>query len=112
MFSPLVKSQNSSNVNATVLSENKTGGEDGSTSNDFRRVQNNIISQEERAKALYSASADDLEIVCCFLELYQIIESPINILKPVVERILSTQASQLSSVRFYCQIIVIGCIIE
>lgn len=63
------------------------------------RVVSHAISQEAKANARYSASAEDLETVGCFLERQEIKEEPTNIVKPVVDRLLSGQVPQSTSVK-------------
>jgi hypothetical protein len=46
------------------------------------------------AIALYYASAEDLETVCCFLDFQEIRESPMKIQKPVTDFRVSTQLAQ------------------
>ena len=56
-----------------------------------------IISLEVLFKARYSASAEEQETVSCFLERQEIKESPRNIERPVVDRLLSQQVDQSAS---------------
>jgi hypothetical protein len=44
-----------------------------------------MISQQATAMARYSASADDREMVCCFLDFQEMRESPRKVQKPVTD---------------------------
>lgn len=46
---------------------------------------------------LYSASADDLDTVCCFFDFQEINESPKNTQKPEIDRRVSGQVAQSES---------------
>ena len=50
---------------------------------------NHIISQTTTAIALYSASADDLDIVVCFLDFQDINDSPKKMQYPVTDFLVS-----------------------
>ena len=56
-----------------------------------------MISQGVTAIALYSASADDLEIVDCFFALQEINESPKKTQYPVTDFLVSGQEAQSES---------------
>ena len=47
--------------------------------------------------ALYSASAEDLDMVVCFLDFQETKESPRKMQKPVVDLLESGQEAQLAS---------------
>jgi hypothetical protein len=51
--------------------------------------------------ALYSASADDLEIVLCFLDFHEIKESLIKTQYPVIGLLVSGHAAQSESVKAF-----------
>ena len=46
------------------------------------------------AKALYSASVEEREMVTCFLDFHEMSESPRKTQKPITERLESTQVAQ------------------
>ena len=46
---------------------------------------------------LYSASVEDFETVCCFLELQETKESPMKMQKPLTDLLLSGQEAQSES---------------
>ena len=56
-----------------------------------------MISLVVAAKALYSASADDLEMVGCFLDFQEIRESPKKMQNPVTDFLESAQVAQSAS---------------
>jgi hypothetical protein len=58
---------------------------------------NHLTSAAVRANALYSDSAKDLETMVCFLEVHEIKLSPIKIVYPDVERLVSGQPAQSAS---------------
>jgi hypothetical protein len=59
-----------------------------------RRLNNHVNSQETATIEQYSASADDLEIVCYFFDFQEIKESPKNAQKPVTEHPMSGHPAQ------------------
>jgi hypothetical protein len=61
------------------------------------KQSNHVISQVTAAMDWYSASAEDLETVCCFFDFQEIIESPMKTQKPVTERRVSGHAAQFES---------------
>lgn len=63
----------------------------------FKSSFNQTITQLACANARYSASAEDHEIVACFLDLQLTIESPKNMQKPVMDRLVSGQVAQSES---------------
>jgi hypothetical protein len=63
----------------------------------LRKENNHISSQQVAAIALYSASAEDLEKVCCFLDFQDIRESPMKMQNPVTNFRVSTHPAQSES---------------
>jgi len=63
------------------------------------RYTSHCISQHVVARARYSASEDDLEMVLCFLVFHDIKESPRKMQKPVVERRVVIQEAQSESLK-------------
>ena len=61
------------------------------------RIQ--TISQVEIVIVLYSASAEDLEIVDCFFDFHETSESPMNIQYPVTDLLVSGHETQSKSVK-------------
>ena len=63
--------------------------------NPFNKANNHMISQVlvfviER----YSASAEERDTICCFLDLYDMRDEPKNTQKPEIDRLVSGQAAQ------------------
>lgn len=54
--------------------------------NSYRSRRSQIISQQTEEIALYSSLVEDLEILFLLLHFHEIIESPRDILQPIVER--------------------------
>ena len=67
------------------------------TPNSQRRRRNQMISALADDIARYSASAEDLDTVVCFLHFHEIRESPRNIHHPVVDRQESGHPAQSAS---------------
>lgn len=61
---------------ADLLSQYNVTGERDVILKSLRRAKSHVISQQESAIALYSASAKDLEIVDYFLLFHEIKENP------------------------------------
>jgi hypothetical protein len=59
-----------------------------------RRENNQVSSQEQVAIDQYSASAEERETVCCFLDFQEIRASPRKTQNPVIECRESEQAAQ------------------
>lgn len=73
-------------------------GEDGHTTpNSLSRESNHTISQVALAIERYSASADDRETVCCFLDFQDTKEEPRKTQKPDVDLQVSGQVAQSES---------------
>lgn len=68
-----------------LLSRNNNEGLGDFTCKSFKSWCNQTISQEVAAKARYSTSAEDLDIVCCFFAFHDTKASPKNIKKRVVD---------------------------
>ena len=65
-----------------------------------------ISSQTTATIALYSASAEDLETVCCFFDFQDIKESPRNTQYPVIDLLVSGQPAQSESEKdFKCKLL-------
>ena len=65
-----------------------------------------INSQTTDAIALYSASAEDLETVCCFFDFQDIKESPRNTQYSVIGLLISRQLAQSESEKdFRCKLL-------
>ncbi|GJV19607.1 alcohol dehydrogenase 1 [Tanacetum coccineum] len=56
-----------------------------------------VTSQQVKAIALYSASADDLDTTACFLDFHEIVESPRRMQYPVVDLLVMGQLAQSES---------------
>ena len=82
---------------ALWLSQNNTGSLEHWMWRSLRRYRSHWSSQVAEARARYSASEDDLEIVICFFVLQEIRECPIKKHWPKMERLLSTQPAQSAS---------------
>lgn len=54
----------------------------------------------------YSASVDDLETVCCFLDFHETSEEPRNMQKPDIEHLVSGHAVESESIKAFNLIMV------
>ena len=62
-----------------------------------RRECNHCTSQSICVKAIYSASADDLETVCCFFDRHEIGLSPKKVQKPLIDMQMIEQLAKSKS---------------
>jgi hypothetical protein len=53
-----------------------------------------VISQEQAAIDRYSASVEEQETICCFLDFHETRASPIKTQKPVIDLLESEQVAQ------------------
>ena len=82
---------------ALVLSACKGVGSVSEKSNSASKPRSQIISEQARDIARYSDSVDDLETLSYFLLFQEINASPKNMHQPVMERRVSAQPAQSSS---------------
>lgn len=64
-----------------------------------RRKSNQTISHTTTAIELYSASANDLETIFCFLDFHETKESPKKIQKPIINLLVSGPDAQSTSAK-------------
>ena len=70
---------------AESLSQNNNAASGCGISKSLKSCLSHISSHVVEAIALYSASAEDLEMVACFLDFHEIKESPRNMQNPVTD---------------------------
>lgn len=63
----------------------------------MKRLLSHTISHEATTIARYSASADNRETVCCFLDFQDINEPPRKTQNPVIDLLVSTHEPQSAS---------------
>ena len=86
---------------AAWLSQQRIAGFEWLTPSSFSNERSQVSSQVAFAIDLYSASADDLETVCCFFDFQEIKESPRNTQKPLTDLLLSRQPAQSESAKAF-----------
>ena len=84
---------------ADILSQKRTG----TLGSEIRRNANNCFIQSNSAevndKARYSASVEDRETICCFLDDHEIGLLPKKTTKPVVDRLSLRSPTQSASLK-------------
>lgn len=82
---------------ADWLSQDRETDRRSSTLNFSKSRTSHVISEATGAMARYSASKEDLETMCCFLDFQEIGVLPKRITYTVTDRLVSKQAPQSES---------------